>query len=284
MKKVLIGAHTSAAGGVHNALLEGRDIGATTIQLFTANQRQWHARPLTKEMLDLWFDALQETKLQSLMSHASYLINLGCPLPENLHKSRKAFEEEIKRCLALKLTFLNVHPGAALKESPLHCITTIAESLKAMAPLLFDDSLTILLETTAGQGSTIGRTFEELRAIIDETEGAIPLGVCLDTCHVFAAGYDLRSKAALNEMLEHFDRIIGLKYLRAFHLNDSKGALGSHIDRHAPLGEGKIGLECFKLLMQDPRTRPIPKYLETPDGPPLWTKEIALLKDFYEKN
>ena len=279
-EKYLIGAHTSAAGGVHNALLEGESIGATTIQLFTANQRQWQAKPLSDEAIKLWFEALEVTGLQEIMSHASYLINLGCPLEENLHKSRHAFAEEIKRCQALKLRFLNVHPGAALKESSLHCITLISESLKGMASLLEKGDLVVLLETTAGQGSTIGRSFEELKAIIDEVGDVIPLGVCLDTCHVFAAGYDLRDRTSLEEMLEQFERIIGLKYLRAFHLNDSKGALGSHIDRHAPLGAGKIGWECFKLLMKDPRTKHIPKYLETPDGPDLWRKEIAELCSF----
>lgn len=281
-EKLLIGAHTSAAGGVHNALLEGQDIGATTIQLFTANQRQWQAKPLSSEAISLWFEALEKTGMKEIMSHASYLINLGSPTEENLLKSRQAFREEIKRCQDLKLRFLNVHPGAALKESALHCITRISESLKGMASLLEGGDLMILLETTAGQGSTIGRSFEELKAIIDEVEGQIPLGVCLDTCHVFAAGYDLRDKTSFNEMLEQFDRIVGLKYLKAFHVNDSKGALGSHIDRHAPLGEGKIGRECFKLLMQDSRTKHIPKYLETPDGPPLWKKEIACLKEYYE--
>jgi deoxyribonuclease-4 len=277
-EKLLIGAHTSAAGGVHNALYEGRDIGATTVQLFTANQRQWTARPLTNEMISLWFSALEETGLEMLMSHASYLINLGCPASENLYKSRQAFGEEIQRCLALKLAFLNVHPGAALKESTEQCIQIIAESLKSYAPLLENTGLTILLETTAGQGSTIGRNFEELKAIIDGVKGTIPIGVCVDTCHIFAAGYDIRDKEHFDAVINQFDDIIGLKYLQAFHLNDSKGALGSCIDRHAPLGEGKIGLECFKLLMNDERTRHIPKYLETPDGPPLWKKEIALLR------
>lgn len=279
-EKLLIGAHTSAAGGVHNALLEGQEIGATTIQIFTANQRQWQAKPYTEETLKAWFEALEQTGLQKIMSHASYLINLGCPAEENLAKSRQAFREEIKRCQDLQLSFLNVHPGAALHESSLHCISLISESLKSFAPLLEKGDLTILLETTAGQGSSVGHTFEELKAIIDEVGGVIPLGVCLDTCHIFAAGYDLRDKTAFNETFEQFERIIGLKHLKAFHVNDSKGALNSHVDRHAPLGEGKIGMECFKLLMTDPRTKHIPKYLETPDGPELWKKEIATLHSF----
>lgn len=277
-EKLLIGAHTSAAGGVHNALIEGVAIGATTVQLFTANQRQWHAKPLSQEALSLWFDTLATTGLEMLMSHGSYLINLGCPTAENLRKSRHAFKEEIERCKALKLDFLNIHPGAALKESPEQCIKTIATSLRESAPVLEGSNLTILLETTAGQGSTIGRTFEELRSIIDEVKQQVPIGVCVDTCHIFAAGYDIRDKQHLDSVLQQFDDIIGLAYLRAFHLNDSKGALGSHLDRHVPLGEGQIGWHCFKELMHDVRTRHVPKYLETPDGPPLWKKEIALLR------
>ena len=277
---LLIGAHTSAAGGVHNALLEGREIGATTIQLFTANQRQWHAKPLSDEALVSWLKALELTGIQEIMSHASYLINLGCPDPGNLEKSLNTFKDEIKRCQTLKLRFLNVHPGAALKDSPGDCITRINHSLMSMAPLLDKGNLMVLLETTAGQGSSIGSSFEELREILNKAGELIPLGICLDTCHIFAAGYDLRDKCSFDKTIEEFDRIIGLKYLKAFHLNDSKGDLNSHIDRHSSLGEGKVGLECFKLLMNDPRTRHIPKYLETPGGPLLWKKEISLLRSF----
>lgn len=278
--ELLIGAHTSASGGAHHALLEGKSIGATTIQFFTANQRRWHAKPLSQDAIDLWKATLHETKMQSVMSHASYLINLGTPSAENLEKSRKAFKEELERCLALDVAFLNFHPGAAVASSKESCLDRIIESLLTVQDLANRKTL-LLLETTAGQGSSVGCAFEELAYIIQGVKHALPIGVCVDTCHIFAAGYDLRTKEAFDHTFEQFDSIIGLKYLKAFHLNDSLGALGSRKDRHKPLGTASIGIDCFKYLMQDKRTREIPKYLETPDGPPLWKKEIQMLRDFY---
>lgn len=279
-KELLIGAHTSGAGGLHNALLEGKEIGATTIQLFTANQRQWKSRELKEEEIVLWQKALEETGLRSIMSHDSYLINMGAPDPVNLEKSREAFKQEITRCTQLGITFLNFHPGAALDDDPQHCLDRICESILLMAPLMEKSTTRLLLESTAGQGSAIGWRFEELAYIVGKVEKQIPIGVCVDTCHSFAAGYDLRTKEAVDAMLNEFDKVIGLKHLYAFHLNDSLKGLGSRVDRHAPLGEGMIGIHCFEELMRDPRTRALPKYLETPGGPPLWTKEIALLRKF----
>lgn len=277
-QQLLIGAHTSAAGGAYHALLEGRDIGATTIQLFTANQKRWLGKPLDKTSIDLWQSTLKETGLKQIMSHDSYLINLGSPDPEGLQKSREAFLQEIERCLQLEVSYLNFHPGAALKESPQLCLDRICESLLSFESLVADSSLRLLLETTAGQGSCVGWKFEEIAYIVNKVKDRIPIGVCIDTCHIFAAGYDIRTPEAWNQTLKEFDRIIGLKHLYAFHLNDSAKPLGSRVDRHKPLGEGEIGLESFKFLMRDPRTRELPKYLETPDGPPLWVKEIALLR------
>jgi len=279
--KLLIGAHTSAAGGAHNALLEGKKIGATTIQLFTANQKRWDGKPLTKESIDLWFATLKETDLREIMSHDSYLINLGAPDPENLQKSRKTFHEETLRCLDLGITYLNFHPGAALHEDPQKCLDTIAESLLLVEPLLHKKgSLRLLLEATAGQGSSVGHSFEQLAYIISKVEKHIPIGVCIDTCHIFAAGYDIRTPEAWNTTLDKFDRVVGLKNLYAFHVNDSLKDLGTRVDRHADLGKGLIGLPCFEFLMQDPRTRNISKYLETPGGLPVWEKEIKMLRDF----
>lgn len=279
-EELLIGAHTSAAGGVHNALLEGKRIGATTVQLFTSNQRQWLSKPLPQEAIDKWKETLQETGLKKIMSHDSYLINLGAPDPENLQKSRNAFVREIERCTQLEITFLNFHPGAALKDDPQLCLDRICESLLLMEPHMQGSPTRLLLESTAGQGSTVGYLFDHLAYIISKVQHKIPIGVCIDTCHSFVAGYDLRTKEAVDATLNTFDRVVGLKHLHAFHLNDSTKGLGSHVDRHKPLGEGEIGIECFKTLMRDPRTRHIPKYLETPDGPDLWVKEIALLKKF----
>jgi deoxyribonuclease IV len=278
--KILIGAHTSAAGGAFNALIEGQKIGATTIQLFTANQRQWKTKPLTQEAIDKWKEVLLETGLKKIMSHDSYLINLGAPVPENLIKSRDAFILEIERCKQLEITYLNFHPGAALKEDPQHCLDRICESLLLMEPHMEGSPTRLLLESTAGQGSTLGYQFEHLAYIIGKVEHKIPIGVCIDTCHSFVAGYDLRTEEAVHATLDEFDKIVGIKNLYAFHLNDSVKGLGSRVDRHRSLGEGEIGIECFKTLMQDPRTRELPKYLETPGGPDLWIKEIALLREF----
>jgi len=276
---LLIGAHTSAAGGVHKALLEGQRIGATTIQLFTSNQKQWKGREFTEKELDLWEEALEETGIEQVMSHDSYLINLGAPNPEVLEKSRKAFKEEIQRCHALNLSYLNFHPGAALKEDRQKCLDRIAESLIECEDLAAQGDTLLLLESTAGQGSTIGYLFEELGYIVDKVHERVPIGVCIDTCHSFAAGYDIRTEKGWEETLTEFDKQVGLKYLKAFHLNDSMKGLGSRVDRHRPLGEGEIGLECFRVLMNHPKTRHLPKYLETPGGPDKWVDEIALLHD-----
>lgn len=278
-KPLLLGAHMSAAGGVHYALLEAESLGATTLQLFTANQRRWKNKPLEDEEIELWHEALEETGMQQVMSHDSYLINLGAPDEEMLFKSRQAFQEEIERCADLDITYLNFHPGAALKEAPERCLDRIAESLLLCEKNLTGGSTRLLLETTAGQGSTVGWRFEELAAIIDKVKDKIPIGVCIDTCHIFAAGYDIRTAAAWEKTLEEFDRVIGLDKLYAFHLNDSLKGLGSRIDRHQPLGEGAIGLECFRVLMTHQVTRDLPKYLETPGGMELWNKEIQLLRE-----
>ncbi len=233
---LLIGAHTSAAGGVHNALIEGQKIGATTIQLFTSNQKQWKGRNFSKEELDKWFKTVEETGLKDIMSHDSYLINLGAPNSEILEKSRAAFKQEIERCQALKLSYLNFHPGSAVNESREQCLNLIVESLLECAPLVEKGSLTLLIEATAGQGSQIGFRFEELDYILDRTGKKMPIGVCIDTCHIFAAGYDIRTKEGFDNVLKEFDQIVGLEYLRAFHLNDSQKGLVSRVYRHAFIG------------------------------------------------
>jgi deoxyribonuclease IV len=279
-QKLLIGAHTSAAGGAQNALLEGVSIGATTIQFFTANQRRWESKPLTEEAIALFHETLKNTHLKEIMSHDSYLINLGSPDPDALHKSYTAFKEELIRCHQLGVTYLNFHPGAALSDSPEKCLDRICHSLLTLEPLVDKGPTRLLLETTAGQGSCVGWRFEELAYIIEKVGARIPLGVCIDTCHIFSAGYDIRTPEAWDATLKEFDRVIGLKHLFAFHMNDSAKPFGSRLDRHANLGEGQIGIECFKFLMKDPRTRDIPKYLETPDGPDRWVKEIEMLREF----
>ncbi|ANH78536.1 deoxyribonuclease IV [Candidatus Chlamydia sanziniae] len=278
---LLLGAHTSTAGGLDRALYEGQNIGASTVQIFTANQRQWQRRPLTKEAVDAFQTGLKETGLSYIMSHAGYLINPGAPDPAILEKSRIGLYQEIEACITLGISFVNFHPGAAISSSKETCLDKIISSFTTAASL-FEDAppLVVLLETTAGQGTLIGSTFEELGYLIQGLKHKIPVGICVDTCHIFAAGYDITSAANWKQVLKEFDQHIGLSYLRALHLNDSMFPLGAKKDRHAPIGEGYIGQECFKFLMTDNQTRNIPKYLETPGGPDLWIKEIQTLLQF----
>jgi deoxyribonuclease-4 len=279
-EELLIGAHTSAQGGAHNALLEGAEIGATTIQFFTSNQKRWEGKPIQKEEAELFKETLKSTGIKKVMSHDSYLINLGSPDAEISRKSRKAFKDEIQRCHALGVTFLNFHPGAATSGTAEECLDKIVSSLEEMEGLIHEGHTRILLETTAGQGTSVGHSFEQIGYIIKKLHRKIPIGVCIDTCHIFAAGYDIRTKKGWQETLDSFQKQIGLSHLYALHVNDSMKPLGSRRDRHAPLGKGEIGLECFKAMMQHPDLRELPKYLETPDGPPLWIKEIQMLRDF----
>jgi len=212
------------------------------------------------------------------------LINLGAPAEENLHKSREAFREEVRRCIQLGISFLNFHPGAALTSDRQLCLDRICESIMGVRDLMEKSSLRLLIENTAGQGSTIGSCFEELAYLIQKLHGQISIGVCIDTCHAFVSGYDLRTAEACDTTFKEFDAVVGLEHLYAFHMNDSMKPLGSRVDRHADLGKGEIGLECFRFLMKDQRTRLIPKYLETPGGTSVWKEEIALLREFGRKS
>lgn len=278
--QLLIGAHTSAQGGPHNALLEGQSIGATTIQLFTANQKTWHGKKITDEAVALWREALSSTGIKNVMSHDSYLINLGSPNAEGLEKSRRAFQDEIERCHLLDLTFLNFHPGAALDGTEQQCLDTIVESLLSLEPSIHQGKTRLLIESTAGQGSTVGDRFEHLGYLVSRLHHKIPIGVCLDTCHMYAAGYDIAN--GWEQVLAEFESLVGLKHLYALHVNDSMKPLGSQVDRHAPLGQGEIGIDSFKAMMHHPLLRELPKYLETPEGPPVWKQEIAMLREFAE--
>ena len=226
---LLIGAHTSAAGGAYNALIEGQRIGATTIQLFTANQKRWEGKLIDQDAIEKWQKAIDETGLKQIMSHDSYLINLGSPNPEMLAKSQKAFREEVLRCKQLGVTFLNFHPGAALDSDVQECLDRIVESLLTVEDLVAEGTIRLLLETTAGQGSSVGNRFEHLAYIIEKLHKRIPIGVCIDTCHIFVAGYDLRTAAACDATLQEFDSVVGLKHLYAFHLNDSVKGLASRV-------------------------------------------------------
>ncbi|WP_267239252.1 deoxyribonuclease IV [Candidatus Neptunochlamydia vexilliferae] len=268
------------AGGVHNALIRGQEIGATTVQIFTSNQKQWNGRVFTSDDLLLWREALESTGIREVMSHDSYLINLGSNKEELLLKSRNAFRKEIERCLELGLTYMNFHPGAATGDTDENCLNRIVDSLLELEDLMENHSLRLLIEATAGQGSTMGYRFEHLGYIIDRVKDKVPIGVCIDTCHIFAAGYDIRDEAGWNKTLEAFDHTVGLEHLYALHVNDSLQPLGSRKDRHANLGKGEIGIKCFEVMMTHPKLRHLPKYLETPNGDKMWKDEIALLRSY----
>ena len=276
-KEILIGAHTSAAGGAYKALLHGQEIGANTVQLFTSNQKTWEAKILTDEDILLWKDTQEATHIKVTMSHDSYLINLGAPNPDVWNKSKKAFRKELERCQALGITYLNFHPGAYTTSSLEECLDRIVETLLELEDLASQGTTRLLIETTAGQGTCVGCRFEDLAYIIQRTHKKLPIGVCIDTCHIFAAGYDIRTEATWEKTLHKFDQVVGLNYLFAFHLNDSMQPFGSRKDRHAPLGEGEIGKECFKFVMTHPKLKYLPKYLETP-YPEKWPEEIRWLK------
>ena len=274
------GAHVSASGGVENAPHNAKAIGATAFALFTKNQRQWLAPALTAEQIALFRTMMSEAGYEAgqVLPHDSYLINLGHPEQEGLQKSRESFFEEMRRCELLGLDRLNFHPGSHLKKiSEEESLDRIAESIN-MA-LERTSGVMAVIENTAGQGSNLGFKFEHLAYIIDRVEDKSRVGVCLDTCHSFAAGYDLRTKEALDVTFAEFERIVGFKYLKGMHLNDAMKPLGSRVDRHAPLGDGEIGWECFRYIMSDERFDNIPLILETPDEE-RWAQEIAQLKSF----
>lgn len=275
-----IGAHVSASGGVENAPKNAHAIGATAFALFTKNQRQWQAKPLTEEEIARFKAACSEygyTAAQ-ILPHDSYLINLGNPDDEALEKSRQSFYEEMRRCEQLGLDRLNFHPGSHLRViSEEESLDRIAESINLA--LERTKGVTAVIENTAGQGSNLGYRFEHLRYLIDRVEDKSRVGVCIDTCHSFAAGYDLRSAELCAETFAEFDRIVGFEYLKGMHLNDALKPRGSKVDRHTPLGEGLIGWDCFRYIASDPRFENIPLILETPDES-RWAEEIATLKSF----
>ena len=277
-----IGAHVSAAGGVENAPANAHGIGATGFALFTKNQRQWVAAPLTAAQIDAFRKACDKygyTPAQ-ILPHDSYLINRGHPEREALEKSRAAFLDEMQRCEALGLDRLNFHPGSHLQKiSPERSLDLIAESIN----IALDKTrgVTAVIENTAGQGSNLGFAFEHLAYLIERVEDKSRVGVCIDTCHAFAAGYDLRTAEACDKTFAELERVVGFGYLKGMHLNDAMKILGSHVDRHTPLGEGMIGMECFRYIMQDTRFDGIPLILETPDEQ-RWPEEIALLKSLAE--
>ncbi|MET0108989.1 MAG: deoxyribonuclease IV [Candidatus Thiodiazotropha sp.] len=272
-----VGAHVSASGGVENAPLNAQEIGAKAFALFTKNQRQWRAKPLSEKSILAFRENLDGSGIspRHVLPHDSYLINLGHPETEGLEKSRAAFLDEMQRCEQLGLSLLNFHPGATLRKiSEEESLQRVADSINLV--LEQTRGVTAVIENTAGQGSTLGYRFEHLAAIIDAIEDKSRVGVCLDTCHTFVAGYDLRTIAACEKTFTEFDHVVGFQYLCGMHLNDSKPDLGARVDRHHSLGLGKLGWEVFRYIMHDPRFDDIPLVLETIDDT-LWKEEIAAL-------
>ena len=293
-----VGAHVSASGGVDNAPLNAMAIGAKAFALFTKNQRQWVAKPLETKTIDAFHKNLEVSGIlpKHILPHDSYLINLGHPEVEKLEKSRDAFIDELERCRTLGLDRLNFHPGSHLtkiaKKDPeymdklmqaeLGCLDVIGDSLNRAIEATPDSNVKLVIENTAGQGSNLGYKFEHLAHIIDKVEDKSRVGVCIDTCHMFTAGYDIRTRETYDETWNSFDKIVGSEYLMGMHINDSKPPLGSRVDRHHSLGQGEIGWDAFRFIMNDSRMDDIPLVLETIDES-IWAEEIRALYALIEE-
>lgn len=272
-----VGPHVSASGGVQNAPENAHQLGATAFALFTKNQKQWVAAPLTDKSIAQFKQKCDEYGYHPnhILPHDSYLINLGHPETEALEKSRTAFLDEMQRCEQLGLNRLNFHPGSHLKKvDDETCLRTIAESINIT--LGKTAGVCAVIENTAGQGSNLGYTFEQIAYIIDHVEDKDRVGVCIDTAHLLASGYEFRTAESFAKTFDEFHRIVGFRYLKGMHLNDSKKDLATRVDRHDSLGKGFIGLEAFRLIMNDPRFDDMPLILETPDES-IWADEVQLL-------
>jgi deoxyribonuclease IV len=265
-QKLLLGAHMSIGGGVHTAIERGCSIACTAIQIFVKNNMQWFARPLTGDEVRAFLNHQQRGKLLSIFAHANYLINLAATNPQFLVNSMRSLSEELVRADQLELPFLVMHPGAHLGAGEEAGLEKIVGSINCVFRVIPKVKTRIALETTAGQGSCLGHRFEHIAYIINNVREPERLCVCIDTAHIFAAGYDIRSESGTKKTLREFDRVIGIDRLVAIHVNDSKTARGSRVDRHQHIGKGQIGLDAFRFIMRDRRFRKIPKVLETPKG------------------
>lgn len=275
-----LGPHVSASGGVENAPLNAMAVGATAFALFTKNQRQWIAPPLTEKSIEAFKVNCEKAGIGAdyILPHDSYLINLGQPDPESLEKSRNSFIEEMHRCEQLGLKMLNFHPGSHLKQISLdECLRRVAESINIA--LDKTQGVMAVIENTAGQGSNVGFGFQHLASIIDRVEDKSRVGVCLDTCHTYSAGYDIKTEQGYAETFREFDETVGAHFLKAIHLNDTKKSLASRVDRHDSIGKGLLGLDFFQRFMKDPRFNNMPIILETPDEN-LWAEEIKMLQSY----
>lgn len=277
-----LGAHVSSSGGLFNAPLNAKAIGANAFAMFTKNQKQWSAKPLTAEEIAQFKAAVSDNGFSPdfILPHDSYLINLGNADPEKRSRSLASFKEEMARASQLGLKYVNFHPGSHLKEiTEEECLNLIAASVNQALADPDSGRTMAVAEATAGQGTNVGYKFEHIARIIAGIEDKSRIGVCIDTCHIFAAGYDISTASGFEGVMADFDRIIGIKYLKAMHLNDAKKECGSRVDRHECLGKGFIGLEGFKYIMQSPYFDNMPLVLETPE-PDLWAEEIKLLRSF----
>jgi len=262
----LLGAHVSAAGGLAQALYRGKKAGCQVIQIFTCNPARWHSRDLSESEIEDFHNAGKDTSVIPVAAHDSYLINMASPRSEIREKSFTAFLNEMKRAEVLLIPYVVMHPGSHMGEGEKAGIEHISDSLKKIVDMTGDSHVKILLETTAGQGNNLGYSFEQLGRIIEQTDAPERMGICMDTCHVFAAGYDFRTAVTYNELIRRFDETIGLHFLKLFHLNDSKKDCGSRVDRHEQLGHGFIGKEALALFLRDPRFNDLPFLIETPKG------------------
>ncbi|MGH2551133.1 MAG: deoxyribonuclease IV [Thermomicrobiales bacterium] len=261
-----LGAHMSVAGGVDLAIGRAEVFNMDSCQIFTKNASQWAAKPLDPAVVERWLEKQRSGSVTNFVAHDSYLINIGSPDDVLWQKSKMALQTELERCDQLNVPYLVSHPGAHMASTVDEAIAKVADAINAIVDDTPDGKCMVLLETTAGQGTTLGRTFEQIAMMIDKIENKSRVGVCLDTCHIFVAGYDLRDKESYEKTISDFDSTIGLSNLKVIHLNDAKKGLGSHVDRHTHIGEGELGLEPFRFLMNDSRLDGLPGVLETPKG------------------
>ncbi len=280
-KDILVGAHMSIAGGFYKAIEQGEKIGCTALQIFTKNNRTYFGKKITQQDRGKFKETLKNSSVKSVATHASYLINIGSHNADVEKKSVSALVHELERCDQLCIPYLIIHPGSHTGAGEEKCITQIAYNLDKALKKIKNRTM-ILLETAAGQGTNVGYTFEQLRAIYDQCKQRKRIGFCLDTCHIFCAGYNINTPDGYKKVWQQFEKVLGRSKLKIIHLNDSKMTCGSRRDRHEHIGTGEISIATFKRIMNDPKLKNIPKILETPDEEK-YEKEIALLKKMVSK-
>ncbi|HID15311.1 MAG TPA: deoxyribonuclease IV [Candidatus Atribacteria bacterium] len=279
----LLGAHVSISGGIYKAPQRGKDIGCDAIQIFSKNQMQWTAKPLTIQEAEKFKKELVVNDIKDTVIHTSYLINIGSPDKEKLEKSRNALIDEFERARLLGIPYIVLHPGSHMGKGEELGLDIVAESINYIFDIIKGNNTMLLLETTAGQGSNLGYKFEQIAYLIEKTKDKDRIGVCFDTCHIFAAGYDIRTKEAYEKTIREFDKIIGIPNLKAIHLNDSKNDIGTRKDRHEHIGKGYIGLSAFEFIVNDERFANIPMILETPGGEKYYRENLEILRSLIKR-